>query len=82
MKKDTTNNICTPAWQEIAKQITDSRDQVFEAAVYNLTQIAISCPKYRKNILDLLQQSLCSNTSSQERKAHLILKISEIENSK
>lgn len=82
MKKDTTNNICTPAWQEIAKQITDSREQVFKAAIFNLTKIAISCPKYRENIIELLQQSLCAKNTNQQRKAYLMIKIDEIKNRK
>ncbi len=81
-KTPTKNNICTPAWKTIAEQITDSRDQVFEAAVLNLTKIALSCQNYRNNILELLQRSLCSQSANETRKKYLAKKIAEIEKRK
>ncbi|MBP5399077.1 MAG: hypothetical protein J6Y53_01490 [Alphaproteobacteria bacterium] len=84
MKKKTTakQNICTPTWLQIAEQIDDSRDQVFRTAVLNLTKIALSCQNYRNNILELLQQTLCSQSSDETRKEYLAKKIAEIENKK
>ena len=81
-KTSTKGNICTPAWRTIAEQISDSRDQVFKTAVLNLTKIAISCQNYRNIILELLQRSLCSQSSNDIRKEYLAKKIAEIENKK
>ncbi len=82
-KKTTAKNkICTPTWRTIAEQISDSRDQVFRAAVLNLTKIAISCQSYRNSILELLQRSLCSQSADETRKEYLAKKIAEIKNKK
>ena len=82
-KKTTAKNkICPPTWSTIAEQISDSRDQVFKAAVLNLTKIAISCRNYRNNILELLQRSFCSQSANENRKEYLAEKIAEIESKK
>ncbi len=81
MKKGKTTakrNFCTPPWQEIAPQTGDSRDQVFEATVLNLSKIAVSCKNYRNNILEFLQNILASPSTDEARKKYLINKIDKI----
>lgn len=68
----------TPSYLIIAEQLQVSDDQIFKAAVFNLTNVAIATKKYSSEILTLLDQYSKDNSQSFEKREYVKMKMGEI----
>ncbi len=68
----------TPPYQLLVDQLQVDDEQIFRAAVHNLTNIAISRPRYADQIRQLLDEYFSHSETPQNRKDYVRLKISEI----
>lgn len=68
----------TPSYLIIAEQLQVSDDQIFKAAVFNLTNIAIATKKYSPAILSLLDKYSKDNTQSSDKREYIKIKMDEI----
>lgn len=68
----------TPPYFLIADQLAVSDDQIFRAAVYNLGQVALAQPRYRKEILHILADYADDKSKTPEQREYVKVKISEI----
>lgn len=60
------SDLLTPPYVEIAKQLSNPKDEIFRAAVYYLVQIACNEPRYVSSINSILQQCRKKNKLSAE----------------
>lgn len=72
----------TPPYFLIADQLAVSDDQIFRAAVYNLGQVALAQPRYRKEILHILADYVDDKSKTPEQREYVKIKISEIKKAK
>lgn len=77
-KKQRAKEVYTPSYVLIGEQVHDESDQVFKAAIFNITQIAFSNKKYVKNILNMFDGFLQESAFSEGRKEYVSEKIVEI----
>lgn len=72
----------TPPYFLIADQLAVSDDQIFRAAVYNLGQVALAQPRYRKEILRILADYADDKSKTSEQREYVKIKIREIKKNK
>lgn len=68
----------TPPYKEIAAQLQVTNEQIFRAAVFHLTDIAINRKKYAEPILELLEKSLEDKIRTKEQLDYVRSKIMQI----
>lgn len=68
----------TPPYKEIAAQLQVTNDQIFRAAVFHLTDIAINRKQYAEPILMLLEKSLEDKNRTKEQLDYITSKIMQI----
>ena len=68
----------TPPYKVIAEQLQVENDQIFKAAVFNLTNIAINRRQYKQEIIDLLQKTAEDSNRSKEQITYIQTKIAQI----
>ena len=76
------SELLTPPYFLIADQLAVSDDQIFRAAVYNLGQVALAQPRYRKEILHILADYVDDKSKTPEQREYVKIKISEIKKAK
>lgn len=72
----------TPPFLQIADQLDVEDDQIFRAAVYNLSLVALAQKKYRKEILNILEKYAENKRKTKEQRAYTQEKIDEIKKAK
>ncbi len=68
----------TPPYKTIAEQLQVSNEQIYQAAVFNLTTIALNRKAYAKEILQLLETAEEDKIRTPEQKAYTQSKIEQI----
>ena len=68
----------TPPYKEIAEQLQVKNDQIFHAAVFNLTNIALNRKQYTADILNILEKTLEDKLKTKEQLDYLRGKILQI----
>ncbi len=71
----------TPPYKEIAEQLQVNNDQIFRAAVFNLSNIAINRKQYTAAILSILEKSLENKIRTKEQLDYVRGKIIQIKQS-
>lgn len=69
---------CTPPYKEIAEQLQVNNDQIFRAAVFNLTATALNRKQYTDSILSILEKTLEDKNKTKEQLDYVRSKIMEI----
>ena len=73
-------DIITPPYLDIAEQLQVDDDQIFRAAVYNLTNIAVNEERYAAEIIKALEETAFQCNRSGEQLAYVKSKINVIKN--
>lgn len=68
----------TPPYLSLADQLQVDDEQIFQAAVYNLANIAIARPRYAADIVGVLQGYLSKGDTTEARRAYVAKKLAEI----
>lgn len=68
-----------PPYLELAEQLQVDEDQIFNAAVYNMTNIALVREKYRADILDIFKKFADDDSKSQEKREYVRKKMYQIQ---
>lgn len=68
----------TPPYLDIAEQLHVEDDQIFRAAVYNLTNIALNEARYAQPILEALENATKQTYRTKEQLDYLKIKINTI----
>lgn len=71
-------DVYTPPYKIIAEQLQSSNDQIFRAAVFNLTNIALNRKQYSNDILLILEKTLEDKIRSKEQLEYVRIKIGQI----
>jgi len=79
-RQESASGQITPSYLLIAEQLNADHEQIFQAAVYNLVKIAQNRPRYRKNILSLLQEKAAERSWDKNTAAYLNAEIARIKN--
>ena len=73
-------DIITPPYLDIAEQLQVDDDQIFRAAVYNLTNIAVNEERYAAEIIKALEETAFQCNRSGEQLVYVKSKIIVIKN--
>ena len=73
-------DIITPPYLDIAEQLQVDDDQIFRAAVYNLTNIAVNEERYAAEIIKALEETSFQCNRSGEQLDYVKSKINVIKN--
>ena len=73
-------DIITPPYLDIAEQLQVDDDQIFRAAVYNLTNIAVNEERYAAEIIKALEETAFQCNRSGEQLYYVKSKINVIKN--
>lgn len=73
-------DIITPPYLDIAEQLQVDDDQIFRAAVYNLTNIAVNEERYAAEIIKALEETAFQCNRSGEQLDYVKSKINIIKN--
>lgn len=73
-------DIITPPYLDIAEQLQVDDDQIFRAAVYNLTNIAVNEERYAAEIIKALEETAFQCNRSGEQLEYVKNKINVIKN--
>ena len=73
-------DIITPPYLDIAEQLQVDDDQIFRAAVYNLTNIAVNEERYAAEIIKALEETAFQCNRSGEQLDYVKSKINVIKN--
>ncbi len=73
-----TKDSFTPPYKEIIDQLQAGEDQIFRAAVFNLTNIAINDEKTTADILEALEPYAASSSRSAEQREYVNRKLATI----
>lgn len=68
----------TPPYLKIVEQLQVGDEQIFRAAVFNLTNIAIARNKFAPDIIELFNKELNNNGHSREQKDYIKFKLAQI----
>lgn len=68
----------TPPYLNLADQLQVDDEQIFQAAVYNLANIAIARPRYKADIVGVLQGYLNKNDINESRREYVAQKLVSI----
>ena len=71
----------TPPYLSLVEQLEVDDEQIFQAAVYNLANIAKARSRYGQDIINILENYLQKDTHKLERKDYVAHKIYEIHKS-
>lgn len=71
-------DVFTPPYLMIAEQLQVEDEQIFKAAVFNLTNIAVARNKFAPEIVELLNKELQSDNNNRERKEYVKFKLAQI----
>ncbi|MDR1694163.1 MAG: hypothetical protein LBR70_03105 [Lactobacillaceae bacterium] len=66
----------------VAEQLGAENNQIFCAAVYTLSRMAINSKAHRGPILDILSKSLADNSGNREKSNYISKKLAEINKNK
>lgn len=78
LKSKSKKDSYTPTYLVIAEQLGVDNNQIFFAAVFTLSRIAVSKKSYKKPILDILTNTLKDNNDNEDRTSYVSQKIDEI----
>ena len=68
----------TPPYKELAQQLQATNDQIFRAAIFNLTNIALSRKQYTAAIIEILEKSLEDKIRTKEQLDYIRSKLMQI----
>ncbi len=68
----------TPPYEEIAEQLQVANDQIFRAAVFNLSNIAMNRKNYMPAILAILEKTLEDKSKTKEQLDYVRSRITQI----
>lgn len=71
-------DVFTPPYLKIAEQLQVEDDQIFKAAVFNLSNIAVARNKFAPEIVELLNKELQNEHNTPEKKEYIKFKLAQI----
>lgn len=72
----------TPPYLELSKQLQVNNHQIVCAAVLNLSNIALNSPKYRSEIIHILQKALQDDNRTPEQITYINSRLAELKKKK